>query len=58
MGAFFSAPELGLDLNVPAEVAQRIAAAPNDFHAGWIETPAMLALAPALVRDGNPPRSR
>ena len=52
LGAFFSARELGIDLNLPAEVAQEMAASPNDFHAGWIETSMMLTLAPEKVREG------
>jgi creatinine amidohydrolase len=47
MGAFFSYDELGIDLNFPVEMEEMLKKYPKDFHAGWIETSAMLDI------DGN-----
>ncbi len=52
MGAFFSAKELGIDLNTPIEVKYMEENAANDFHAGWIETSCMLDIDRRLVSDG------
>ncbi|MBN1647446.1 MAG: creatininase family protein [Spirochaetales bacterium] len=49
LGAMFSYTELGIDLKFPAQVQNMIAQHPNDFHAGWIETSMMLAIAPEKV---------
>ncbi len=50
MGAFFSYNELGIDLNLPEPVKQQLKKYPNDFHAGWIETSAMLDIDENLVK--------
>lgn len=50
MGAFFSHNELGLDLNFPRQISEQLKNHPNDFHAGWIETSALLDLDEKLVK--------
>jgi len=50
MGAFFSYNELNIDLNFPDKVKERLKTHPNDFHAGWIETSAILDIDESLVR--------
>ncbi len=51
MGAFFSAKELGINLNLPSEIMNIENKAENDFHAGWIETSCMLDIERKLVSD-------
>jgi len=51
-GALFSAGELGLAISIGAETRPLLEKAPDDFHAGWIETSMMLELDPTLVDDG------
>ncbi len=51
MGAFFSANELGINLNLPIEIKNIEKNAENDFHAGWIETSCMLDIKRNLVSD-------
>ncbi|MBN1927132.1 MAG: creatininase family protein [Prolixibacteraceae bacterium] len=51
MGSFFSFDELGIDLNFPEQVKQQLEKYPNDYHAGWIETSAMLDIDPGLVKN-------
>ncbi|MCK5135467.1 MAG: creatininase family protein [Bacteroidales bacterium] len=50
MGAFFSYDELGIDLNFPEQVKEQLKKYPNDFHAGWIETSAILDIDENLVK--------
>lgn len=50
MGAFFSYDELGIDLDFPELIKEQIKKYPNDFHAGWIETSAMLDIDENLVK--------
>lgn len=51
MGAFFSYNELGIDLNFDDEIKKYIDKYPNDFHAGWIETSAILDINKSFVKS-------
>ncbi len=51
MGAFFSYDELGIDLNFPKDMKEMLSNYPNDFHAGWIETSAILDIDENLVKN-------
>jgi creatinine amidohydrolase len=48
-GALFSAAELGIKTVLGPEASTTLKKAPNDFHAGWIETSMMLELDESLV---------
>lgn len=50
MGAFFSYKELHINLELGDEIERMITSFPEDFHAGWIETSAMLDIYPEKVR--------
>ncbi|MDR2039351.1 MAG: creatininase family protein [Bacteroidales bacterium] len=52
MGSFFSYNELGIDLNFPALLKEQLEKYPNDFHAGWLETSAILDINEQYVKDG------
>lgn len=49
MGAFFSMNELQIKHSVPKKILDMEKEQENDFHAGWIETSSMLAIAQSLV---------
>lgn len=51
LGAFFSADELQLDLHMPQELTQMEQKAPDDYHAGWIETSCILDIDSSLVKQ-------
>lgn len=54
MGAFFSYDELGIELNFPNAMKKMLKNYPNDFHAGWIETSAILDIDEILVKNDFP----
>ena len=51
MGSFFSYNEKGIDLNFPSELEELLQKHPNDFHAGWLETSAILDIDEQLVKN-------
>ena len=51
MGAFFSHNELDIDLNFDIRIKNCLDKYPNDFHAGWIETSAILDIDKTLVKS-------
>ncbi|MBN1116125.1 MAG: creatininase family protein [Bacteroidales bacterium] len=50
LGAFFSYDELGIDLDFPEKMQEMLSNYPNDYHAGWIETSAILAIDENMVK--------